>query len=95
MSYAGQPLKRFEDPKLVTGRGSYVGAGGRTEEFSEAGPEQQSLTPRGVHATIALNLLPLEWKEHRLVCVGGDAEPHIYARTGGGSRRRACRSSAP
>ena len=24
MSYAGQPLKRFEDPKLVTGRGSYV-----------------------------------------------------------------------
>ena len=24
MSYAGQPLKRFEDPRLVTGRGSYV-----------------------------------------------------------------------
>jgi carbon-monoxide dehydrogenase large subunit len=24
MSYAGQPLKRFEDPKLVAGRGSYV-----------------------------------------------------------------------
>jgi aerobic carbon-monoxide dehydrogenase large subunit len=24
MSYAGQPLKRFEDPKLVSGRGSYV-----------------------------------------------------------------------
>src|SRR5918999_4580406 len=24
MSYTGQPLKRFEDPRLVTGRGSFV-----------------------------------------------------------------------
>ncbi len=24
MTYAGQPLNRFEDPKLLTGRGSYV-----------------------------------------------------------------------
>ena len=24
MRYVGQPLKRFEDPRLLTGRGSYV-----------------------------------------------------------------------
>ena len=24
MSYVGQPMKAFEDPKLVTGRGSFV-----------------------------------------------------------------------
>jgi hypothetical protein len=25
MSYVGQPMKRFEDPRLVTGNGTFVG----------------------------------------------------------------------
>jgi hypothetical protein len=35
-------------------------------EFNEAAPNDQSLTPYKVHATIALNFSPPGWKGHRL-----------------------------
>jgi hypothetical protein len=34
-------------------------------EFGQTAPDRQRLTPCGAHATIALNLLPPERKEHR------------------------------
>jgi hypothetical protein len=36
-------------------------------EFKEAAPNQQSLTPYKVHATIALNLPLSGWKGHMLL----------------------------